>query len=99
MEAAESSSLQVTDEYQWDHRLTQAVLTGNRGAVARLISRGNSVNRPFRAPDGRLGSLLYLASALGHRDVVALLLDHDAVVDGTAYDGGTSLHVASQANR
>ena len=96
MEAAALSSIQVTDQYQWDHRLTQAVLTGNRGAVARLISRGNSVNRPFRAPDGRLGSLLYLASELGHRDVVALLLAHDAIIDAPTDDGCTSLHAASR---
>ena len=99
MEAAASSSLQVTDEYQWDHRLTQAVLTGDRGAVARLISRGNSVNRPYRAPGGHLYPLLVLASMQGHRDVVALLLAHDAIIDATDINGISSLYVASQANR
>ena len=79
MEGAPSSSLKETDAYETEHRMTQAVLTGNRSAVARLISRGNRVNRPFRASDGHLCPLLHPASMEGHRDVVALLLAHDAI--------------------
>ncbi len=99
MEAGASSSVKVTDAHAREHRMTQAVLTGNRSAVARLISQGNSVNRPFRGWDGNLFPLIHLASMQGHRDVVALLLAHDATIDAADDIGFTSLYKASQENR
>ncbi len=74
--AAAASGVPVTDAYEFEHRLTNAVRAGNRSAVVRLINRGNSVNRPFRNPNRLLFPLIHLTSELGHRNAVALLLDH-----------------------
>ncbi len=97
MEAA-ASGVPVTDAYENEHRLTKAVRTGNRSAVVRLLNRGNSVNRPFRSVNGLLYPLIYLASALGHRDVAAVLLDHGADIDATDLQQCTALYIASQMN-
>ena len=79
MEAAvQASGVPIPVAYEFEHRLIRVVRTGNRSAVVRMINRGNSVNLPFRNVNGRVFPLIYLASALGHRDVVAVLLDHGA---------------------
>ncbi len=58
------------------------VASGNRNEVARLIIPGTSANRLIRgSQEGRLYTLLYLAPHAGHRDVVALLLDRNAIID------------------
>ena len=82
----------------WSHRLVSEVCQGNRAAVARLLSRGNSANRPARHLDGGLYNLLYLASQFGHRDVVILLLDHGALIDARDDEGATALLIANQFN-
>ena len=88
----------MTDAYEASHRLVSEVEQGNRAAVARLLSRGNSTNRPVRLSDGRLCHLLSLASECGHRDVVILLLDYEAAIDAQDDAGTTALWIASQQN-
>ena len=91
MEVADiASGIEPTEVYEAGHALTQSVLAGNLRAVARLLRLGNSTNRPVRLPDGRLVPLLYLASDLGHREVVSLLLDHNAAIDARDNLAGAS---------
>jgi ankyrin repeat protein len=84
--------------YEIDHSMTKAVLIGNRSLVARLLSKGNSANRPVRLPDGGLMPLVAVAASYGHREVVALLLDKQANVDATCSDGETAMMLASKWN-
>jgi ankyrin repeat protein len=96
--AAPSSGAHGGDAYEMSHRLVLEVRQGNRAAVARLLSRGNSTNRPVRDADGRLYPLLYVASEFGHADVVILLLDHEAAIDARSPEGTTALLIASEHN-
>ena len=83
----------AADGYEPSSPIAEGVITGNRGAVARLLSRGYSANKPIRLPDGTLVPLIVLAAEQGHRDVVALLLDREALVNA-ALSGNTALHTA-----
>ena len=96
--AAPSSGAHVPDAYEMSHRLVSAVQQGNRAAVGRLLSRGNSTNRPVRDLYGLLYPLLHLASECGHADVVILLLDHEAAIDARSPEGATALLIASEHN-
>jgi hypothetical protein len=84
--------------YENNHPVAQAVDRGSRTAVLRLLTSGERSNRPV----GQVGNwcpLIYRASALGHLDVVCLLLDFEANIDATASDGATALSAASFENR
>ena len=64
--------------YEVADPVVQAVCTGNRGALLKLINRGKSVNQPCRNTDGDLVPLLCLAATgrePGHLAVAGLLLD------------------------
>ncbi len=86
------------------------MITGNRSAAARPISRGNRVNRPYRDDAGALFPLsrgfvspqpvdapdVEGTTAL-HLAIVRRLLAHGAVVNRPNNDGATALYGASQS--
>ena len=53
-----------------------------------LIERGADVNRPGWSP-------LHYAATRGHRDMMRLLLDHDAYIDSESANGTTPLMMAA----
>jgi uncharacterized protein len=53
-----------------------------------LIARGADVNRPGWTP-------LHYAAAKGHKDMMRLLLEHDAYIDSEAANGTTPLMMAA----
>jgi uncharacterized protein len=53
-----------------------------------LIARGAEVNKPGWTP-------LHYASTRGHRDMMRLLLDHDAYIDSESANGTTPLMMAA----
>jgi ankyrin repeat protein len=78
------------------HPVVEAVIYGNRSKLAKLLSTGNSANRPLRGPDGECVPLISLASQFGHSEVVALLIRHDAAINAEMSDGATALFTASE---
>ncbi len=76
--------------------LSGAVFTGDLTAVKQALADGADPN----AQDPQSGStLLATAALMGHTEVVALLLEHGADINGRSRDGGTALHTAAFLGR
>ena len=76
--------------------LSGAVFTGDLTAVKQALADGADPN----AQDPQSGStLLATAALMGHTQVVALLLEHGADINGRSRDGGTALHAAAFLGR
>ena len=89
----------AADLYEFISLMVQGVRDGDRSAVALLLSRGNSANKPIGRPGGTLYPLIFVATQYGHREVVALLLDREALVNAAQSDAlATSLMPASEGN-
>jgi ankyrin repeat protein len=74
-----------------ENAMKYAVEVGNVSIVKLLLAAGVSPSTRFAA-----GDLLYQASALGHTDVVKVLIDADADVTFKDEDGMTALQHAAQ---
>ena len=76
--------------------LSGAVFTGDLTAVKQALADGADPN----AQDPQSGStLLATAALMGHTEIVALLLEHGADINGRSRDGGTALHSAAFLGR
>ena len=76
--------------------LSGAVFTGDLTAVKQALADGADPN----AQDPQSGStLLATAALMGHTEIVALLLEHGADINGRSRDGGTALHAAAFLGR
>lgn len=69
--------------------LMLAVINHYTDVVQVLIERGADVNREGWTP-------LHYAATRGHRDMMRLLLDHDAYIDAEAPNGNTPLMMAAR---
>ena len=69
--------------------LMLAVINHYTDVVKVLIERGADVNREGWTP-------LHYAATRGHRDMMRLLLDHDAYIDAEAPNGNTPLMMAAR---
>ena len=89
----------AADLYELHSAMVHAVWVGNCSAVARLLSSGNSANKPIGRPGGTF-PLIYVATQYGYREMVALLLDREARVNAAeSRAGSTSLMLAAEGNR
>ena len=76
--------------------LSGAVFTGDLTAVKQALADGADPN----AQDPQSGStLLATAALMEHTEIVALLLEHGADINGRSRDGGTALHAAAFLGR
>ena len=76
--------------------LSGAVFTGDLTAVKQALADGANPN----AQDPQSGSrMLATAALMGHTEIVALLLEHGADINGRSRDGGTALHAAAFLGR
>ncbi|XP_077985785.1 uncharacterized protein LOC144440299 [Glandiceps talaboti] len=69
-----------------------AVLLGSLDVISFLVSKGSDIN----STDGKSGRTpLFHAVENDRKDVIELLLQHNADVNAQSYSGNTALHVAS----
>ena len=80
--------------YDTSDPIVDGVLTGDRRAVSRLLSRGNSVNRVARDAIGNLFPLIVLALQTGDKEMLVLLLDRGAEINATGFNGSAALLAA-----
>ncbi len=78
-----------------DHALISACIKGQTDDVRKLLADGACM-RAAGAANASGDTPLVLASANGHAETVAALLEHGAEVDGQNAEGTTALHAASR---